>query len=82
MKSRGFLLAFLSLAAFGLWAAPPETTPYNPQPADGDLVLPMPGGAEMVFRPVTVPGKPFWGSAERIVQLGGIPFGIDCEASA
>jgi hypothetical protein len=64
------LLAFLSLAAFGLWAAPPETTPYNPQPADGDLVLPMPGGAEMVFRPVTVPGKPFWGSAERIVQLG------------
>lgn len=25
---------------------------YNPKPVDGDLVLPMPGGASIVFRPV------------------------------
>lgn len=28
--------------------------PYNPQPADGDLVLPMPNGVSMVFRPVFI----------------------------
>jgi len=28
--------------------------PYNPQPADGDLILPMPNGVSMVFRPVFV----------------------------
>jgi len=70
VKSRGIGLLLLSLLAFGLNAAPPEKTPYNPQPAEGDLVLPMPDGAEMVFRPVAVPGKTFWGSRERIVQLG------------
>ena len=28
--------------------------PYNPQPADSDLVLPMPNGVSMVFRPVFI----------------------------
>ena len=28
--------------------------PYNLQPADGDLVLPMPNGVSMVFRPVFI----------------------------
>jgi hypothetical protein len=28
--------------------------PYNPQPADGDLILPMPNGVSMVFRPVFI----------------------------
>jgi formylglycine-generating enzyme required for sulfatase activity len=27
---------------------------HNPQPAEGDLVLPMPGGTSMVFRPVYI----------------------------
>lgn len=29
-----------------------EATTDNPKPAEGDLVLPMPGGGQMVFRPV------------------------------
>ena len=33
-----------------LWALP--ALAHNPQPAPGDLVLPMPKGQEMVFRPV------------------------------
>lgn len=28
--------------------------PYNPQPADGDLILPMPNGVSMVFRSVFI----------------------------
>jgi hypothetical protein len=28
--------------------------PYNPQPAEGDLILPMPNGVSMVFRPVFI----------------------------
>lgn len=30
---------------------------YNPQPAEGDLVLPMPCGGAMVFRPVLTPNS-------------------------
>lgn len=51
-------------------------TPWNPKPAEGDLVLPMPEGAEMVFRRVTVPGKGFWGDRERIIQIGDAAGGI------
>lgn len=42
---------------------------FNPQPAAGDLVLPMPGGAKMVFRPVAIGegDKPF---ALRKFQVG------------
>ena len=40
-------------ALAGQW---PEET-YNPQPASGDLVLPMPCGGAMTFRPVVVPSK-------------------------
>ena len=29
-----------------------EASPDNPKPAEDDLVLPMPGGGQMVFRPV------------------------------
>ena len=43
---------------------------YNPHPMENDLVLPMPGGAQMVFRPILVPGKSFWGDSRRIIQLG------------
>ncbi len=50
---------------------------YNPKPMKDDLVLPMPDGSVMVFRPVKVPGKSFWGDAKRIIQIGdpaGGPF--------
>lgn len=30
---------------------------YNPKPADGDIVLPMPNGLKMVLRPVAVPAN-------------------------
>ena len=44
--------------------------PSNPKPAEGDLILPMPAGAEMVFRKIVVPGGSFWGTSDRIIQLG------------
>ncbi len=40
-----------------------------PDPA-GDLVMPMPGGLSMVFRTVPVPGKNYWGAADRNIVLG------------
>lgn len=43
---------------------------FNPCPAAGDVVLPMPGGLGMVFRKVAVPGKAFWGDHARIIQIG------------
>jgi hypothetical protein len=57
-------------------SAAPPTTPYNPKPAEGDLVLSMPEGAEMVFRRIVVPGSSFWGGSERVVQLGDGEGGI------
>jgi formylglycine-generating enzyme required for sulfatase activity len=51
-------------------AAVPPKTSYNPKPAIGDLILPMPKGAEMVFRKIVVPGGNFWGASDRIIQLG------------
>ncbi len=52
--------AILLLLANAAHAAPPATANwdprlYNPHPADDDLVLPMPCGGAMVFRPVEVP---------------------------
>ena len=38
--------------------APWDAKWFNPQPAEGDLVLPMPCGGAMVFRPVDVPSAP------------------------
>jgi len=54
----------------------PPGTAYNPQPAEGDLILPMPNGAEMVFRRVTVPGDNFWGDERRVIQIGDADGGI------
>lgn len=42
----------------------------NPCPQDDDVVLPMPGGYEMVFRAVPVPGENFWWSPERDIEVG------------
>ncbi|SFJ57086.1 Sulfatase-modifying factor enzyme 1 [Desulfomicrobium apsheronum] len=55
--------------------APPQT-PFNPKPAEGDLILPMPGDAQMVFRKVPVPGSGFWGDQSRIIQIGDAAGGI------
>ena len=41
---------------------------WNPAPRDGDLVLPLPCGGAMVFRPVPVPGGGALG--DRQVLLG------------
>lgn len=74
-------LLSLSLACCALLftcsvSAQPAATPFNPKPAEGDLILPMPEGAEMVFRRIEVPGEGFWGSQERIIQLGDATGGI------
>ncbi len=56
-------VAFIVFLGSGmaLMAAVPLVTPDNPQPLEGDLVLPMPAGREMVFRAVRlgVGDKPF-----------------------
>ncbi|WP_295587470.1 SUMF1/EgtB/PvdO family nonheme iron enzyme [uncultured Lamprocystis sp.] len=64
------VLAALVLAAQVNAAEAPAATPANPKPAEGDLTLPMPADTTMVFRPILVPGKSFWGGEERIIQLG------------
>jgi len=70
VKSRCLWLLGALLVTLQVWGAVPPKSIYNPSPADGDLVLPMPNGAEMVLRPVEVPGKGFWGARERFVQMG------------
>ncbi len=65
-------------------AAAPPVSLYNPKPASGDIILPMPectafgefGAAEMVFRAARVPGAGFWGDEQRIVQIGDASGGI------
>ncbi len=51
-------------------AAPRADPSFNPQPAADDLVLPMPGGLEMAFRRIEVPGRDFWFDPDREVRLG------------
>jgi len=45
---------------------------YNPQPSNDDFTLPMPGGLQMVFKKVVVPGSEFWGNKDRIVKFGDV----------
>lgn len=42
----------------------------NPCPEPDDIILPMPGGYEMIFRSVPVPGENFWWSPERDIEVG------------
>jgi hypothetical protein len=51
---------------------PTRDCTYNPHPAGDDFSLPMPGGMEMVFRKVVVPGEEFWGNPERLVSVGDV----------
>ena len=52
------LSAYLPVTAFGQDEPAPDPWPevyFNPQPAEGDLVLPMPCGGSMTFRRVETP---------------------------
>jgi formylglycine-generating enzyme required for sulfatase activity len=65
-------LAVLALLAAGGAHAQPRAWPaesYNPRPADGDLVLPIPCGGSIVFRAVPVP-VPAGLLADREITLG------------
>jgi hypothetical protein len=70
------VLLVLVGAAVGSTVATSPATPDNPKPAQGDLLLPMPDGAQMVFRRVRVPGSGFWGDHDRIIQIGDAGGGI------
>jgi formylglycine-generating enzyme required for sulfatase activity len=76
MSDRKFLLtlAVLTAAALPVAAQSPGPAPwperlYNPQKADGDLLLPMPCGGFMAFRRIDLPADGVLG--DRRVQLGG-----------
>ncbi len=48
---------------------------YNPKPAFGDFILPMPklneiGDIKMVFRKLKVHGSEFWGNPQRLISIG------------
>ncbi|HRD77787.1 MAG TPA: SUMF1/EgtB/PvdO family nonheme iron enzyme, partial [Hyphomicrobiaceae bacterium] len=44
---------------------------YNPHPAPGDVLLPLPGGWKIAFTKVPVPGRGFYGGSDRIMEIGG-----------
>jgi len=69
-----FIILLLFLSAGSLAAG--TASPYNPKPDKDDWILPMPNGAEMVFKRVTVPGKSFWGDERRVIQVGDGEGGI------
>ncbi|WP_295402581.1 SUMF1/EgtB/PvdO family nonheme iron enzyme [uncultured Thiocystis sp.] len=70
MLRRRLMLLTLALVVVTRLSVAEQGTPDNPRPAEGDLALPLPDDVSMVFRPVRVPGKSFWGGEERIIQLG------------
>ena len=76
MSNIRLLLLILLLTQTGDLAARYGASIYNPRPAAGDLILPMPDGAQMVFRPVAVAGSNFWGDRDRLIQVGDGEGGI------
>lgn len=60
LRGWGYLLVCLLLCVSGM-SKTVGADPTNPKPAEGDLVLPMPQGLSMVFRPVFIGAgdKPF-----------------------
>lgn len=59
------VLLTLALILLALLPLPAQADPWpqalsNPQPADGDLVLPLPCGGAMAFRWVATPAGPSW----------------------
>ncbi|MGM0645300.1 MAG: formylglycine-generating enzyme family protein [Thermodesulfobacteriota bacterium] len=75
---RIFFLLWLCVFCLSLTAAgaAPKASPDNPRPAEGDIVLPMPGERQMVFRSIPVPGSGFWGSQEQVIQIGDASGGV------
>lgn len=71
-------LALVLLLGFNLAfaAKPQQDDRSNPVPSDDDFMLPLPGGLEIAFRKVVVPGPEFWGSAERNIKIGAEDGGI------
>lgn len=57
------------LSASAATAAPWEAKLFNPQPADDDVVLPMPCGGAMAFRKIMVPGDSIY--ADYQITIGG-----------
>ena len=56
-RRRAFAFAVCYALSDGLMAAPNIEWPakyYNPQPADGEVILPMPCGGAMAFRRINV----------------------------
>lgn len=62
------------ILALGLCVATPAFAELekasNPNPAEDDVKVPMPGGFTMVFHIVRVPGKRFWGDEQREALFG------------
>ncbi len=71
----GFWLG-LCLIASQVLAEPPPPTPDNPKPAEGDVVIDLPNGSQLVFRRIAVLGPSFWGDPQRVIQIGDASGGI------
>ncbi len=63
------------LAIPSAWAAP-KATQDNPRPDAGDIILPMPAEAQMVFRKIPVPGSGLWGTQDQVIQTGDASGGV------
>ncbi|MBB3192400.1 SUMF1/EgtB/PvdO family nonheme iron enzyme [Halomonas cerina] len=70
------ILLLLLVVVPASWGASPAERLFDPQPAEDDIVLPMPDNAMMVFRKVPVPGRGFWGDPSRVIQLGDATGGV------
>lgn len=74
-------LTLAAVAAAPGVASPKQDPTFNPAPEPDDLVLPMPGGLDMAFRRIDVPGDNFWYDPGREVRLGDVsakdPFSRD-----
>jgi len=66
-------LAFIMAVQLFCFAPASVADIYNPKPADGDFILPMPDGAKIVFRPVFIGegAKPFAFREFKIGDPGG-----------
>ena len=62
-----FLLLMLLVGAVHAYEAQWDKKYFNPRPGEGDLVVPIPGGGAMVFRPILVQGKV---TSPRLFTLG------------
>jgi formylglycine-generating enzyme required for sulfatase activity len=73
-----FLLCFVMfcLISSPARANAPQAGPDNPRPDAADIILPMPGDSQLVFREIPVPGEGFWGTQEQVIQIGDASGGV------